>query len=112
MVNKIGTVADLVAIRGRLPPVVYKAIHSIVEMLDKEYGATRNVDTDDGGYVLYINSNEDLDSISLCKSTPEEFGYIDADKKYICVLYLSNNEYGITLIAPTEVALQSSFVEI
>ena len=118
MTEKIGTgtqmqqVLDLQA-EHKIPQEVVKAIKSQVEMLDAVYGTERDVDNDNGGYVLLLLPDKDVKD--------RESIYLDVLKKYhfrmdtaeventLCKderwewysdLFLSTNEYGVTVICP------------
>jgi type III secretion system FlhB-like substrate exporter len=51
MTYKIGTLKELEEVKEKIPADIYNKIHEIVSMLDREYGADRNVEENDGGYV-------------------------------------------------------------
>ena len=104
MTTKVGTVEELLSVRQHLPPVVYKAIYHIVRMLDRQYGATRNVETSDGGYVIFADCASDLGELALLNSPPEEVSYIAPSREYINALFLLSNEYGINVIMPAGIA--------
>ena len=63
-----------------IPLEVIKAVEHIVAILDAEYGMEREVDHDDGGYVLLLLPEKDTD---------------DAEILYHCLL----EEYGIRNLA-------------
>ena len=104
MVYKISTLKELEAVAEHIPICVYNKIHAIIAMLEHEYGADRNVDESDGGFVVYADSQTELDEavtvMHLSKKIPE---LVDVIGGYINKFYLKNNEYGINFIAPREV---------
>jgi len=104
LVVKVGTVADFESAKEHLPPVVREEVHGIAKMLDQEYGAGREIDTADGGYLLCIDSVEDLKEVALLQSTPEQVYYLGADERYINALFLTHNEFGVNVIIPAEIA--------
>jgi len=59
---KIGTVTELenLDIGDMIPQEVYQEAYRIAKMLDENFGDDRNVDEDDGGFVLIIEKEEDL----------------------------------------------------
>jgi hypothetical protein len=108
MTYKIGTLKDLEEVQEKIPPDVYNKIHDIVSMLDREYGGadTRNIDTSDGGIVLFGDSNGSIAEvekiINLDKRVPEWVERIGAE--YLNVLYIVTNEYSINVIIKKDIA--------
>jgi len=81
----------------------------IVEMLDEEYGKDRDVFNSDGGWVVLIKNYKGFDDYdehseteSLSESVYEYCNEIDFDP-FVEVLYLVNNETGITVFMPKEI---------
>jgi len=105
MTYKIYTLKQLEEIADHIPIYIYNVIHNIVAMLDYEYGENRNVDEADGGFVVYADSQNEIDeavkAMHLNKKIPE---LVDVIAGYTNTLYLKNNEYGINFIAPRELA--------
>jgi hypothetical protein len=105
MVYKIGTLEQLEEVKKKLPREIYIEIYGIVDTLDREYGADRNIDKSDGGYVVYADNQDEIKdaikSMHLHKKMPELFDVI-GDDSYINTFYLKDNEYGINFIAPRE----------
>ena len=112
MVYKIGTTADL----AQLPPMdqqVRRLVSILARVLTSEYGADRDVEASDGGYVLYADpgtSAEELktyfDYSAACAETVE---CIPDTAPPVCVAtYILNNEYVVVIImsmadAPAEI---------
>lgn len=82
----------------------------VLSILDKYYGADRDVDHDDGGYLLLytgcVKEGEVIKEILEGYNVPIEDAEIEA---VLCsangviwksVLYLTTNDFGITLIYP------------
>lgn len=97
----------------KIPQEVVKEIKSQVEMLDAVYGTERDVDNDDGGYVLLLLPDKDIkdrDSIYLEALKKYHFRMDTAEvENTLCKdghwewysdLFLSTNEYGVTVIYP------------
>ena len=108
MVYKIGTIADLDSL-PLLDDTTLELLHHHASVLTKEYGANRNVDEDDGGFVLYATPKTSVEDIKA---------YFDISKHSLeCVntygslceaVYLPNNDYAVVIIlsiadAPTEI---------
>ena len=49
---KIGTRRDAEVIRGKVPDEVYREIFHIADILESVYGKDRDIDKDDGGFIL------------------------------------------------------------
>ena len=94
-----------------LPVEVQEVIQGILEILDSEYGADRDKYSDDGGYVVVVESIEDFKEIQ--KKTNIDINDMIAEyvDKIICTngnvytnsLVLCNNDYSISLIIPFEI---------
>lgn len=95
---------------GRIPKAVADESLRVVSILDEYYGTERNVDNDDGGYLLIytdcIENNREiqrfldkyrvrLDDMELDDTICTGDGVM-----WKSVLYLVTNDYGITLIYP------------
>ena len=95
-----------------IPKAVQMEIHSIVHILDDNYGENRDVDKDDGGYVLLLLSEDEgelhsaydsvLQKYSLQQELAEYEDVIiqDRQKEWHIVLFLVGSEYGITIVYP------------
>lgn len=106
MIIKIGTVAETTNIFSNIPKeVAYEALN-ICTNLDKYYGADRDIDYDDGGYVIVLtditdtNSLTDNYNIDLSEDVFEYAEEILCDPPYINILYLKNNDFAVTLLIP------------
>ena len=95
---------------GRIPTAVADESLRVVSILDEYYGTERNVDNDDGGYLLiYTECMEDnreiqrfLDKyhVRLDDMELDDTVCTDDGITWKSVLYLVTNDYGITLIYP------------
>lgn len=93
-----------------IPHEVIESICKVVEILDRYYGKDRNVDTDDGGYlVLFTECLEGMGSIykilenyhvHIADAELEEVLCFSDGLLWKSVLYLITNDYGITVIYP------------
>ena len=83
--------------------MVVPIIKKTLATLDEVYGEDRNVDDNDGGYVLYASRGTTPAELKanwnyedrLCESAEVEDGYAT-------ILYLLNNEYSVTLVMHAE----------
>lgn len=95
-----------------LPQKVVDVAESNIEILDKYYGAERNVDNDDGGYICMIVPKHGKSAETLCKDVLKKYqmgqkdfefhDFIcdDGNNKWYLDLFLVTNDYGIVLIYP------------
>ena len=103
---KAGTKKDAETIRGKVPDEVYREIFHIADILESIYGKDRDIDKDDGGFILVVEDREDLKDFSsrymdLKKGLHEVSQAIPSSEGvYLNLLFLCNNEYGINLFAP------------
>ena len=100
MVYKIGTLSEL----GKLPSMDAKVLERItetLEILDENYGSDRNIDTSNGGYVLYAEpGTKDTEVLSLFdyeKYIPEYVDYRESVPGYCCTLYLVSDDYAVVI---------------
>ena len=108
MVYKIGNIADL----DTLPCVddtTSELLYHHTSVLSLEYGENRNVDTDDGGYVLYAVPETSIEEIKaffdFSVHTPE---WVNRYGDLCEAVYLLNNDYAVVIImsianVPTEI---------
>lgn len=101
----------------QLPKEVIEIVKEIATMLDANYGADRAVDEVDGGYILIIEDKEDfqtLEEIDIDDVIPECVDKIHCSNSttWINVLILMNNEFGVSLIMPIEIAPETILEEL
>ena len=101
MVYKIGNIADL----DMLPLIYDTALELLLHytrVLTIEYGENRNIDEDDGGYLLYATPDTSAEEIKAyfdySKYTLE---YVDVFEEVYSALYLLSNDYGVVVVMPT-----------
>ena len=89
-----------------LPPPIAGEVLRLAETMDRYYGADRKGPLEDGGVVVIVRTQQDLQRfrqlyldprIGVCESartlqTPKE--------PWLHLLFLCNNEFGIDLMAP------------
>lgn len=108
MIYKISNIADL----DKLPltdDATRALLHNHASVLTTEYGENRNIDTDDGGYVLFVTSGTTTEELKaffdVSAHTPE---YVNTYGDLCEVFYLCNNDHVVVIVmsiadAPTEV---------
>ena len=108
MVYKIGCLADLETL-PLISDVALELLRHHASVLSYEYGENRNIDTDDGGYILYAVPGTSAEEIKaffdFSKHIPEHVDQYDT----LCeAVYCLNNDYVVVIImsisdAPTEI---------
>ena len=106
MVYKLANTSDLETL-SLDDTVTRDVLLEFTSVLTSEYGADRNVDTDDGGYVLYAAPG----------TTPEElkqwFDYSTHTIEYVnrefraspplcCAMFLLNNDFSVVIVMSIE----------
>jgi hypothetical protein len=113
MLHKAGTMKEMRQIEQNtsgLPEEVYHEALRIVKMLDEVYGADRDVDHSDGGFVLIVENVQDLgvvkrQYVGTDSNRHEVVSVVQCEKEpYLNVFYLCNNEFGINVFMPISIA--------
>ena len=98
MIQKLGKLKDIES----LPPMAsgFKSlILEKVKILSAEYSEERDIDNDDGGYVLYCpygTSEDELkEHFDYTMFLPE---YVEVSNGICHALYLTNNEFSVSII--------------
>jgi hypothetical protein len=100
--------------------VLETSIEEQVEILDTEYGADRDVYTEDGGYVVLLEEEKDFQTLyDRSKLFPKDeswmYEYVDLivtkDKEYAQMLFLLSNDYGVVAIVPTDLLNDDGIIE-
>lgn len=109
---KAGTVKELSQFEGKIDHDVYGVALRIVTMLDETYGADRDVDNGDGGFVVIVENVHDMSFIAqrYVKLDDNRHEAVDVVKceagVYINAFFLCNNEFGINIFMPLDIAPQ------
>lgn len=107
MVYKIGNVSDL----GMIPLIddtALELLHHYARVLTSEYGQERNIDTDDGGFVLYCPKGTKTEDIkAYFDYTNHIVESVDGYGELYAAMYILHNEFAVTIVgwmkdAPTE----------
>lgn len=98
----------------KYPKEVIETIQEIAIILDEEYGEYRDVDGDLGGYVLLIETAEDLADLENFNLDPNEdvAEYVDTivasdNKAFTNSVILLGSDFAVTLIIPLELTPQN-----
>lgn len=106
MVYKLGSVTDM----SGLPAIsndLYRTLKCYVCALDHHYGASRDVDHDDGGYILYAEPGTSLAEIKkIFDYTKYTVEYVTLHRHtnplFCSAHYVLNNEYTVTIVMTVE----------
>jgi hypothetical protein len=107
---KAGTVKELAQFEKMLGRDLYLAALRIVRILDEVYGAGRDVDNGDGGFVLIAETVQDVEAIergygNLSGKAYEAVDAVNGDSGVLInAFFLHNNEFGVNVLMPLEIA--------
>ena len=102
MVYKLGTAEDMKML-PQLEPSLRDYIKYLLLVLDSEYGIDRDIDNNDGGYVVFVTEDTPKSEIiKVFDYTRHTVEYVEVGEAYSTAVYLLNNEYTVMLIMPTE----------
>ncbi|MBN1041650.1 hypothetical protein DVW07_06160 [Clostridium botulinum] len=103
--RKVRKVSDLIGIG--LETNIISAIEEQLDILDNNYGAERNIDADLGGYVLLLETKDDVIEAkeNILKDIIPE--YVDDIKceggnHYCLSLFLLSSDYAVIVVATKE----------
>lgn len=116
MVYKLANIKDLERLpftRGRTMDILYE----LTSVLTHEYGADRDVDNDDGGYVLYVTPGTPHREICRWFNYPvHTIEYVnvarDTEPPLCCAFYFLNNDYAVVIVMPVAEAPEEITKEI
>ena len=107
MVYKLGTAGDMSMLASVLIPAAVR--HALIEdlaVLDREYGAERNIDKSDGGFLLYCTPGtkpvELKPFFDPGKHVPEWAEPVRDEPAYTMALYLLTNDFAVELVVATQ----------
>ena len=102
MVYKLGNVADLEMLSS-VSRDIMDILYEELNLLSKEYGSNRDIDNDDGGYVVYATKGtpfEDIKAVFDCSMYTIE--YVDYFESLCKAFYIVNNEFVVTIVMHIE----------
>lgn len=103
--RKVSKVSNLIGME--LEVNVISTIEEQLNILDESYGAKRNIDADLGGYVLVLETKEDVIEVKeniLKDIIPEYVDNIECEggKQYCLSLFLLSSDYAVIVVATKE----------
>jgi hypothetical protein len=96
-----------------MPSEVFQAAMQIATILDNMYGSCRDIDNDDGGFVLVAQNIQDISQISeryfdLRGNRHEVVDIVKCESgTYLNAFFLCNNEFGVNIFIPKDIAPQA-----
>ena len=102
---KFGTVKELNSINMAVPDKVYQEALNIATMLDEQFGAERDVEYDEGGFIFIAFNNSDLSYFTknYVELNSELLEYVLPVDNYFNAFYLYGYDYGISLFLPASI---------
>lgn len=101
MVHKIGTVKQVSMLKPQHPKIE-ETILLYAALLDETYGASRAIDHDDGGFILYAEEGTCADELLQYFDYTEwytEFVYrLDTEPPFVVSVYVTSNDFGVVII--------------
>ena len=98
MVYKIGNLADVKKLTD-ISMDVWQLLYHHARVLSTEYGEDRNIDNDDGGFVLYCTPGTKGEDIKACFDyTKHTMESIDRHGQLYAAIYILTNEFAVTIV--------------
>jgi len=111
---KISHVKEVVNLT--LPQEVIDVVLDAATILDTEYGEHRKVDAGDGGYVLIVESKDDLEKLidyRVCVKTsvPEYVDSIECDdgQTFSSTMVMLSDDYSIVIVMMLDLLRETSW---
>ncbi|WP_142418748.1 hypothetical protein [uncultured Clostridium sp.] len=94
---------------NNIPSEVIENIREIIDILNENYGANRNIDNDLGGYILIAENIVDIEILTEDKLqglTPEYTDIIECKEgvNWTSSLFLISSDYAIVVVATEEIS--------
>ena len=97
---KLGTLNDL-SKANDISSEVERYVHNVLYIIDYNYGSTRDVDTDMGGYVLIVENEADMAELAEIIDN-RYYEYRDEVEEYYACMYLLSDEYAVVALIPKD----------
>ena len=102
MIYKLGGIQDMYKL-PKVDSATYERLLGLCAVLTTSYGDERDIDNDDGGFVIYVEPGtpiEDVKDIFDYEAhTPE---CISNDEGICMISYILNNEYAVIIVMARE----------
>lgn len=100
MIHKLGNIFDVNSLT-HINLKVKEALLDYTSVLTNFYGADRDIDNDDGGYVLYCDKGTlpyDIKHYFDFSNNILEFANIIPDTEFCSAVYVINNDFTVVLV--------------
>ena len=107
---QLGTVAEFNSLTLPIPDEIKQKVSEIAIMLDERFGANRDVEFDEGGFIFIALNDKDLAYFkeNYTELNSELLEYVLAVKatkgNYLNAFYLYGYDFGISLFMPVSIA--------
>lgn len=99
MIYRIGTMNDMLNVEFDNDKAE-RVVCFYVDILDSEYGAYRDIDTDDGGYILYATKGTLAENLqALFDYTQYQAELVHVQDNVCSAIYILSNDYPIVIIS-------------
>jgi hypothetical protein len=100
MIHKLGNICDVTKLK-HINLSVKEALLDYTSVLTNFYGEDRDIDNDDGGYVLYAERGTTLEELETYFDYSRyllEFAEGSDSGEVITAVYLLGNDYGVVIV--------------
>lgn len=105
MIYKLAHTAEISSLPFEPTGELYDSLFEFLQVLDNEYGEDRDVEHDNGGYVLFCTPEtaaHEIEAIlDLRDLAPEWVNRIEHQPEYCAALFMLREDYSIVLIMST-----------
>lgn len=111
MVYKLAHASEIEGLPFEVSGRLLDNLYEFLIVLDNEYGVERDVDHDDGGYILLCSpgtGEAEIKSIfDFSQYQPEWVNSIEHQPPYQAAMFFLRDDYAVVLVAPSAVATAS-----
>ena len=104
MIYKLGHTKDIDSLLVKADGRLFDNLFEFLNVLDNEYGTDRDINHDDGGYVLFCTPDTaEVEVRKMFNSPdyePEWIEKIDHQPPYCAALFMLRDDYAVVLITP------------
>lgn len=99
MIYKIGTMDDTLNVEFDSDKAE-RVVRFYVDILDSEYGEDCDIDTDDGGYILYTTKGTPAEDVkALFDYTQYQAELVHVQDNVCSAIYILSNDYPVVIIS-------------
>ena len=99
MIYRIGTMNDMLNVEFDCDKAK-QIVCFYVDILDSEYGADRDIDTDDGGYILYTTKGTPAEDVkAMFDYTQHQAELVHVQEDVCSAIYILRADYAVVIIS-------------